>query len=270
MDGLYLYCIRGKSDSSIFFIKGIDNKNEVFVLPYKEIEAIVSGVSLDEFDSDEIKRKAQENLNWIKEKIVLHEKVVEEAMGKNDKVVSVIPMKFGTIFAGEKRLIKTLDEHYEQFKTALNKLEGKEEWSVKMYLTVKKQIEETIKTESEIIKKMERELAGLPEGIAYFRESELKEAISNEAVRKINDIKKNIYEELKFHTEDARECKILEKELTGRLEPMILNASYLIKTEMVDEFIQSAERKNNELNPQGFSLEYSGPWPPYYFGEQHV
>jgi len=39
---------------------------------------------------------------------------------------------------------------------------------------------------------------------------------------------------------------------------------------MVEEFIKSAERKNKELNPQGFSLEYSGPWPLYYFGEQNV
>lgn len=270
MDGLYLYCIRGENDSSSFSLKGIDNMNEVYVIPYKELEAIVSRILLDEFDSEEIKRKAQENLDWIKEKIVIHEKVVEEAMKRNGKVMSVIPMKFGTIFAGEKSLTKTLDEHYEQFKTALNKLEDKEEWGVKMYLTGKGQIEETIKAESEIIKEIEWKIAGLPEGIAYFHESELKEALSNEVVKKINKIKKNIYEELKLNAEDAIECKILEKEITGRLESMILNASYLIKTEMVEEFIQSAERKNKELNPQGFSLEYSGPWPPYYFGEQNV
>ncbi|MFA5805909.1 MAG: GvpL/GvpF family gas vesicle protein [Melioribacteraceae bacterium] len=270
MDGLYLYCIRGENDSSSFSLKGIDNMNEVYVIPYKELEAIVSRISLDEFDSEEIKRKAQENLDWIKEKIVIHEKVVEEAMKRNGKVMSVIPMKFGTIFAGEKRLIETLDKQCEQFKTALNKLEGKEEWGVKMYLTGKGQIEETIKTESEIIKEIERKIAGLPEGIAYFHESELKEAISNEVVKKINYTKKNIYKELKLNAEDAIECKILEKEITGRLESMILNASYLIKKEMVEEFIQSAERKNKELNPQGFSLEYSGPWPPYYFGEQNV
>ena len=270
MDGLYLYCIRGENDSSSFSVKGIDNMNEVLVLPYKELEAIVSRISLDEFGSEEIKRKAQESLNWIKAKIVVHEKIVEEAMKRNGKVMSVIPMKFGTIFAGEKRLIETLGEHYGQFKTALNKLEGKEEWSVKMYLTGKEQIEETVKTESEIIKDMERKIAGLPEGIAYFQESELKEAISNEVVKKINKTKKNIYEELKLIAEEARECKILEKEITGRLESMILNTAYLIKTEMVKEFIKSAERKNKELNPLGFSLEYSGPWPPYYFGEQNV
>ena len=270
MDGLYLYCVREKNNSLPFSERGIDNKNEVFVLPYKEIEAVISKVSLDEFDSEEIKRMANENLSWIKEKIVIHEKVVEEAMKRNDKLISVIPMKFGTIFEGQKSLVETLEEHYERFINAFNNLRGKEEWSIKMFLIRKEQIEETIKMESEIIKEMKRKISGLPEGIAYFHESELKEAVANEAEEKINKIKEYVFEELKLNAEDAKECKILEKEITGRIEPMILNASFLIKTEMVDAFIKNVEKKTNQLNLQGFLLEYSGPWPIYYFSEQYV
>lgn len=270
MEGLYLYCIRKISGSSSFSVKSFDQRNEIFALPHKEIEAVVSRISLEEFNSEEIKIKAQENLNWIKEKIIIHEKIVEEAMKRNGRIISIIPMKFGTIFIEEKRLIETLDEHYVQFKAALDMLEDKEEWSVKLYLTNKEQFEEIIKTESEIIKETEKKIASLPEGLAYFHESELKEMISNEMGKKINEINKDIFDEMKLVAEDTQECKILEKEITGRLEPMILNVSYLIKTEMVDEFIQRAERKNKELNTQGLSLEFSGPWPPYYFSEQYV
>ena len=80
MEGLYLYCLREKSESSqILSVKGIDGKEEVFIIPYQGLEAVVSKVSLEEFASEEIKRKAQEDLSWIKEKAVIHEKVVEEA-----------------------------------------------------------------------------------------------------------------------------------------------------------------------------------------------
>src|SRR3989304_8555245 len=101
MDGLYLYCIREKSGTPCFSIKGIDEKGEVFALIHRELEAVVSEVSLEEFGSGEIQKKAQEELKWIKEKAVAHEKVIEEAMRKNDKILSVIPMRFGTIFKDE-------------------------------------------------------------------------------------------------------------------------------------------------------------------------
>ncbi len=270
MEGLYLYCIRKKSNFPLLSLKGIDQKNELFVFSHKGIEAIVSVVSSEEFDSEEIKKKVHENLGWIKEKIMIHENVIEEVMKKNGRVISVIPMKFGTIFTEEERLAETLDKCYEQFNATFNKLEDKEEWSVKIYFNNQRQLEEIISTENEKVKEIKRKIAGMPEGIAYFYESELNEAISYEVGEKIHEIKKNIFEEIKLNSEDAIECKILAKEITCRPELMILNASYLIKTEMVDEFIRSAERKNEELNAQGFSLEFSGPWPPYYFSEQNV
>ena len=46
MDGLYLYCIREKTDTPCFSTKGIDEKEEVFVIPFRELEAVVSKVPL--------------------------------------------------------------------------------------------------------------------------------------------------------------------------------------------------------------------------------
>lgn len=270
MTGIYIYCIREKNPSALFSAKGFDLQNKIYAIPYKEIEAVVSGVRLEEFNSEEIKIKAQENLNWITEKIMIHENAAEDAMKKNGKVISIIPMKFGTIFADEKKLIETLDRHYAQFKTALDKLDGKEEWSVKVYLSDKSRFEKQIKSESKIINETERQIAELPEGMAYFQESELKEVISNESEKKLNQIKEDTFDKMKLYAEDAKQCKLLQKEITGRVEPMILNSSYLIKTERVNEFKQKAESKNKELNSIGLTLEFFGPWPPYYFSEQYV
>ena len=97
MEELYLYCLRESTESApAITTKGIDGKGEVFVFPYRELEAIVSN-SPEEFTSEEIQKKAQEDLNWIKEKAVAHEKVIEQAMGKDNEALSLIPMRFGTI-----------------------------------------------------------------------------------------------------------------------------------------------------------------------------
>lgn len=265
MEGLYLYCIRGKTGTTCFSTKGIDGKGEVFVIPFRKLEAVVSRVSLEEFSSEEIQKKAQENLNWIKEKAVIHAKVIEEAMKNNEENLSIIPMKFGTVYKEEKTLEEALDKHYEQLKETLKRLEGKQEWSIKVYLADKKNLEQKIKTESRVIKEKEKEIASLPEGMAFFMEEELKELISREIDKELKETIKDIFERFKIYAEEAGEGKILKKELTGRPEPMVLNASYLIRKERIEDFKTDIERLNKDLKEKWLSLEYSGPWPPYNF-----
>lgn len=276
MEGFYLYCIRRRVDTPFSFsTKGIDEKRRVLVFRYCELEAVVSKVSLQEFDSEAIRIRAQNDLKWIKEKAITHEKVIEEAMRKNvepaesghgwSETLSLIPLKFGTIFKGEEALKETLTRHYEPFKATLERLEGKEEWSAKVYLTDTKKIEQMIKEESEVIREGEKEMASLPEGMAYFIEKELEELLLKERDRELRKVQKEFFERLKTYAEEAREGRILEKEFTGRLEPMVLNASYLIRKERIEDFKLEADRIGEQLTRKGLSLELSGPWPPYNF-----
>lgn len=265
MEGLYLYCIKKGVTSLPFSTKGLDEKGEVFLLPFQQLEAIVSKVSLEEFDSEAIQIKAQEDLRWIKEKAILHSRVIEEAMRDGEEIVSLIPMKFGTIFKEEKSLEETLNKHYEQFKATLERLEGKQEWSVKAYLKDRKAFEEKIKEKSEIIKEKEKEIASLPEGMAYFMEGELEEVISKKMDRELKNIVASLFETLKEKAVDSVRCKILERDLTGRREPMVLNAGYLISDGKVEDFKKETEELSQRMETMGFSIEYSGPWPAYNF-----
>jgi len=265
MEGLYLYCIREKTGSPCFSIKGIDGKGEVFAFSYRELEAVLSEVSLEEFDSEAIQIKAQEDLNWIKGKAVTHAKIIEEAMRNDDKILSLIPMRFGTIFKGKARLEETLDKDYSRLKEVLERIRGKQEWSVKAYLKDKRKFEQVIKEKNEVIKEKEREIADLPEGMAFFMEEELKEIISKAIDRELKNIVDVLFESLKEKTADSIRNKILEKELTGRSEPMVLNAAYLVPEEKIEDFKKEIEDLNQKMQAKGFCLEYAGPWPAYNF-----
>ena len=269
MDGLYLYCIREKTDTPCFSTKGIDEKEEVFVIPFRELEAVVSKVSFEEFASEEIQKKAREDLNWIKEKAIAHEKVIEEAMRKDDKVLSLIPMRFGTIFKERAGLEETLNKDYLKIREVLDRIRGKQEWSVKVYLKEREKFEQVIKDKNETIKEKEKEIASLPEGLAFFMEEELKDVIFREVEKELDNTAEVLFEGLKKQAVDATKCKILEKELTGRREPMILNAAYLISEEKIEDFKKAAEALNQQIQANGFCLEYSGPWPPFNFTSQN-
>lgn len=265
MGELYLYCLRENTEGTpTISAKGIDEREEVFIIPYQELDAIVSN-SPEGFTSEEIRKRAQEDVNWIKEKALAHEMVIEEAMSKGNKALSLIPMRFGTIFKDRMSLENALNRDYPMIREALDRIKGKQEWSAKVYLKSKELFEQRIKETNEVIKQKEEEIASLPEGMAFFMEEELKEAVSKEVNKELDNTMHVLSESLKKHAVDSSKCKNLERELTGRKELMVLNVAYLILEEKVEDFKKAAEDLNQNIQTKGFSLEYSGPWPAYNF-----
>jgi len=266
MEGLYLYCIRERNeDTPTISIKGIDRNGEAYTLIFNDLEAVVSKISFEEFASEEIQRKAQEDLGWIKEKALIHERVVEKAMWENSDLLNLIPMRFGTIFKNEEKLRETLSKSYPEIKDILERIRGSQEWSVKVYLRDRKKFEQMIKERNDTIKEKEKEIASFQEGMAFFMEEELKEVISKEVEQELNKMKEGLFERLKKQAVASIKNKILGKELTSRQEPMVLNAAYLIPEKNIEDFKREITGLNQQIQQNGFLLEYSGPWPAYHF-----
>lgn len=266
MNGFYIYCIREMRDSK-FILRGIDG-GKVFVIPYRGIEAVVSEVSLEKFSSEKIQRKAEEDLGWIKKNAEIHEKVIEEAMNfqgeKSLTKMPVIPMKFGAIFKTKEKLENVLKKRHEQFKKTLKKMAGKQEWAIKAYLD-KKLFEEEVRKASPAIKVKEKEIASMPEGIAYFAQKQIDDIVSKEADEILQGHIRDIFETLKEHAKDGIKGKILDKEFTGESLPMILNAVFLVPEKKLENFEKEINELNAKHKSKGFILKYSGPWPPYNF-----
>ena len=265
MMGLYLYGICPSPK-----IKKLSDKDtsesigggKVFRIPYQDIEAIVSEVSLKEFGSSEIQRRAAEDLEWIKDKALIHEKVIETAMNNSDGLI--IPMKFGAIFKDKESLADSLKKDHLKFKNLLGSLRGKEERSVKIYC--KSEIfENEIKKKSPAIRSKFEEIKSLPAGRQYFLEEEINEMAKKEARNSMNNYIPLFLEKLKGLAEELKENRILGKELTQRNEPMVFNGAFLIKKEKVDKFQRKIQKLQDEYEKIGFTFESSGPWPPYNF-----
>jgi len=273
--GLYLYCVRAKTNSK-FSAEGID-RGQVFTVFFRDLEAVVSNVSLKEFSSKEIQNKAQENLKWVKEKAQIHEQVIEEAMEfqfspfpaeknpfKNKRLKEAIPMKFGAIFNSEEKIKEMLKTYYLKFKENLRNLSGKQEWSVKAYLN-RQTFSNEVKRVSPVVLEKEKEIALLPEGTAYFMQKQIDDAVLREADRALENYIDSFFRNLKECAVAGTKGKILEKELTGKSLPMILNAIFLISEEKLKDYAREINKLNKEYKSKGFNFEYSGPWPPYNF-----
>ena len=173
-------------------------------------------------------------------------------------------MKFGTIFKTKEKLEETLKKYYSKFKKTLESLAGKQEWTVKAYLN-RKAFKEEVKKVSPVVREKEKEITSMPEGVAYFAQKQIDEAASKEADRALQNYTESFFETLKKYTEAGTKGKILEKELTGKSLPMVLNAIFLVSEEKLENFIREIDKLSKDYKPKGFDFEYSGPWPPYHF-----
>ena len=203
-------------------------------------------------------------MGWIKENAQIHENIIEEAMKSDGKVLNVIPMKFGTILKTRKKLEGILEKRYDRFKKSLKKLAGKQEWGVKVYLNPK-DLEKEVRKVNPVVQEKEKEIARLPEGMAYFAENEVEDIVKKETDKILQDCAVNIFETLKRHAYDSAKAKILEKDFTGEPFPMALNAFFLVSEEKLDDFLKALESLIKEYKSKGFYFKYVGPWPSYHF-----
>ena len=178
---------------------------------------------------------------------------------------NVIPMRFGTIFHDETGLKETLVRNHAKMRGLLHKIQGKQEWNVKVYLTDEERFELTVREDNEEIRLKENEIASMPEGMAYFMEEELKEAVRHEVDKELDAALEKLFGKLGEKAAESVRTKILDREMTGKTERMVFNAAFLVHTDKLDAFKKTIDRAAAALHAKGFHLEYSGPWPPFNF-----
>ena len=124
---LYLYGISGKSQT-LKISGSIDGKSPIEHLDDSGLTAWFSRVSSVEF-GDELSAN-MENLEWLSAASVRHQRAVSQI----SESVTLLPARFGTVFKGEESLIQHIREQKGQFAATLARIEGTEEWGVKLFL----------------------------------------------------------------------------------------------------------------------------------------
>jgi len=247
---LYLYCIKNREEKKTK-IKGIDSKSMVFSIPCQNIQAMVSKVDFKKFGSKEIAQKAKEDLKWIITYSQKHEDIIEKI-----GVESVIPMRFGTIFKSQKGVLDLLEKDFQNFRDILDKLQNKQEWGLKVYIK-----EDLFKKELKAKNKNLR----LPKKANYFQELEKKEELEEIFYQESEAQARKILESLSKIAVGFQRNNNLAKELTGKSEPMILNAAFLLEKNKLELFTKKIKQLK-KVHPT-LIIDYTGPWPPYNFIE---
>jgi len=253
---IYLYCV---TDSELKVNQIECSENNLYSICHNGLYAVVGKVDQQEFGEEGLKRNMAD-MEWIKAKVSMHEKIIEQVMAGTD----VIPFKFGTLFNTDASLKALLEQYGQEFKTILRKLAYKQEWGLKIYCNQQKLKANLGNDDSEILK-IEDEIKSTSVGKSYFLKKKKDELIEKMLNEKINECGQESFELLEELSFDARINRLLPKEVTEREDDMVLNSAFLIDKDEVDDFKNMINTLKMRYEGKGFYIDCTGPWPPYNF-----
>lgn len=241
--GKYVYCIMDGGGKSQNFGKIGLESNEVYTIFHKDISAVVSHITFKEMQPDV-------------DSIITHQKVVENSRS----IGTTLPVRFGIMFKSDEGVKQLLVKSYNDFRSKMNKLHGKEEFGIKVIIEKEgmEKIKSTIIENSKDVKKMKKEMSKSGEGESYFIKMRMDESIKNETLQKINEITSQIHSEIADIVHDSAILK-------SDLQEIVLNTAYLVDKNNITKFNQSIEKIKTRYKKHGLVIHQSGPWAPYSF-----
>jgi hypothetical protein len=188
--------------------------------------------------------------------IMTHQKVVELARSKT----TALPVRFGVIFKSKDGVRKLLTESSASYREKLTKLDGKDEYGVKVILSGEgmKQLKMAVGKGSPELGKLTRASAKAGKGTAYLLKLKAEETLKADSFRALEKYSSEVDDRIAKAAVDKRR-------LGSDHEQIVLNAAYLVDRNGISAFQQAVEKATSEVKPVGLELHLSGPWAPYSF-----
>jgi hypothetical protein len=237
----YAYCIgekqafpelaRHRKPIPLESVLGVSG-NQVFLYPASDLAIVVS----EHNPAEALNQKAG----------VDHARVIADCF----KQSTVLPFRFGTVFQDDEGLRKSIRSNQRQFQNNLERLHGKTEMHLKIYVDscCKEQLDAMGKFEKHVpLEGVGKEyLSNLRENATRQRERQTRaRAVSFQMHRMFNPLDEEV------------SCRMTD---SGR---MLLDIAHLIDRKCVERYHNKYATTSAMMKE--CQMQLSGPWPPYHF-----
>ncbi|WP_162297857.1 GvpL/GvpF family gas vesicle protein [Halalkalibacillus sediminis] len=269
MDNQYFYVYafseaRSDEKNELEEVQGIEEGTFVEMLTFGDLAAVVCRVPAEDYEEETLKSQL-ENINWLQTRAFHH----HELMNYLHSRMTIVPLKFGTIYKNTESLKKAINAKQDTLSKALGFLKDKEEWNVKIFVDQAQFFEQEDDLKREIKEKRE-EIDHLSKGKRFFAQKKLDQYIEGMIQEKIDLYCESLHEKLKVKSARLEVKKNWNQQVTGRDETMAWNSVYLIEADQYrEEFQQEIKDFQSDMNDKeiGLIVECTGPWPAYHFAD---
>ncbi|WP_326694802.1 GvpL/GvpF family gas vesicle protein [Streptomyces sp. NBC_01766] len=227
------------------------------LLPVGELWAVVQDVPAAAF-SETALRERLADVAELERCARAHHAVVTAAAA----VSPTVPLPLATLYLTDERAAAALGANHERFRVALDRIAGRVEWGVKVYVT---QSETTARSAAPV--PPVTTMPGSPRGsgrdyLSRLRSRQQSREVNRESALAAAEQVDSAVRELAVASVRRRPHG---SEATGRDRTQVLNAAYLLAEEREAELATTIGRLRNSPGFDGIEIEVSGPWAPYSF-----
>ncbi|QNP74381.1 GvpL/GvpF family gas vesicle protein [Streptomyces roseirectus] len=226
-------------------------------LAHGSLVAVVSRVPEGDFAEEPLRRHL-EDLDWLTATARAHERVVDALTA----VTTPLPLRLATVFRDDSGVRVMLEEGEARFRAALERIAGRVEWGVKVYVTPQ-DAPRAAQAQAQ---------AGAPaSGRDYLRRRRQESRSQEEAWQRAERFSERLHDALREHADAVR----LRPPQNSPISPdgqhagqNVFNAAFLVRRELSEGFVETVDATKDEATQDGdpgIRVELTGPWAAYSF-----
>jgi hypothetical protein len=254
-EGTYVYGITevGPQEDESGGVSGIEG-SAVSMVVEGPLAALSSTVRLAGFQAAQESPDVSEH-SWLATAIRAHEDVVEYAC----RGMTVLPMRFGTVYPGASEVASFLAEHADALTDELHRLRGCTEWGAKLHIDRDAAFRGARRQDAELDAAAE-EAAAASEGTAWMLRRQLAARTYHTVGKQVHACAEAVHDALASCALDSVVSRRGNGDDPGGL---VLNGSYLVNDP--DKLLGCADELRARFREDGIQLQITGPWPAYHF-----
>ncbi|WP_405774189.1 GvpL/GvpF family gas vesicle protein [Streptomyces sp. NBC_01538] len=263
MTGLrYVYAVCGPFDAALRAgLTGVAGAPPE-LLAHRGLVAVVSTVPEEDFAEEPLRRR-MEDLDWLTATARAHQSVIDALTA----VTTPLPLRLATVFRDDSGVRAMTEERGDDFRRALDRLDGRVEWGVKVYL---EKADETDGEKDSSSVSSASSASSARTGREYLRQRRRRVRTNEDRWRHAEIFASELHRTLSDHAENVRLHAPQNSVLSGATGQNVLNAAYLVARSDSEQFIELVDRTKSDADAatSGLRVELTGPWAVYSFTEE--
>lgn len=235
-------------------VEGVDGTQHFGVATIDGISAVYTAVPAEEFSQEVIDRRAGD-LEWLGAIGYRHQAVVSDLM----KRTAIVPMRAFTLFSSAEALRAYLQEQQAMLSKVLERLAGKQEWTLRVEFEPGKW-SESLAARVESLRDLHQQIATAAPGKAFL----LRKKLDDERKRASHAAEQDVVAEIERLVMDKLRCDTVSETREHR-EGAFPQINVLIDRDEEAQLQELHDELAARYEPEGVTLAISGPWPPYTF-----
>jgi hypothetical protein len=251
---LYVYAIARAKHPRPERAEAIDSSNVIDVVNARELDAFVTPVDDVDFSQGVIDARAKD-VEWLGAIGYRHQSVMNALMHGG----TIIPLRAFTLFASDDSLRRHLDNERARFVKLLERLDGKQEWTLRVEFDPQLWSEALVRR-VDSLRTLSEEIASASAGKAFLLRKKLdheKKKASREAEQQVMaEIERAVMDKL------ARDTVAETRQQRSGAFPQI---NVLLERDEEARLEELRDALATRYAAEGVTLALTGPWPPYTF-----